>query len=101
MDQRPVPVDPGWFRPHPWRSSKSTARSIELRWHSVKVTANGVPAGVFGDFLGWGLVGPPKDPPPLNEATGKVPVALERIVRHCLEKRPPLAAGRVEGLVAY
>ena len=29
-----------------------------------------------------------QDPPPLAEATGKVPVALERIVRHCLEKRP-------------
>jgi len=58
-----------------------TASSIELRWHSVKVTANGVTAG--------------------NGATGEVPVALERIVRHCLEKRPPLAAGRVEGLVAY
>ena len=29
-----------------------------------------------------------QDPPPLTEATGKVPVALERIVRHCLEKRP-------------
>jgi serine/threonine protein kinase len=29
-----------------------------------------------------------QDPPPLTEANGKVPVALERIVRHCLEKRP-------------
>ena len=29
-----------------------------------------------------------QDPPPLTEATGKVPVALERIMRHCLEKRP-------------
>ena len=29
-----------------------------------------------------------EDPPPLPEAAGKVPVALERIVRHCLEKRP-------------
>jgi len=29
-----------------------------------------------------------QDPPPLPEATGKVPVALERIMRHCVEKRP-------------
>ena len=29
-----------------------------------------------------------QDPPPLTEANGKVPVALERIVRHCVEKRP-------------
>ncbi len=29
-----------------------------------------------------------QDPQPLTEANGKVPVALERIVRHCLEKRP-------------
>ena len=29
-----------------------------------------------------------QDPPPLAEATGKVPVALERIMRHCVEKRP-------------
>jgi len=29
-----------------------------------------------------------QDLPPLTEADGKVPVALERIVRHCLEKRP-------------
>jgi serine/threonine protein kinase/Tol biopolymer transport system component len=28
------------------------------------------------------------DPPQLAEANGKVPGALERIVRHCLEKRP-------------
>jgi Tol biopolymer transport system component len=28
------------------------------------------------------------DPAPLADANGKVPVALERIVRHCLEKRP-------------
>jgi eukaryotic-like serine/threonine-protein kinase len=29
-----------------------------------------------------------QDPPPLSEGTGNVPVALERIIRHCLEKRP-------------
>jgi Tol biopolymer transport system component len=29
-----------------------------------------------------------QDPPPLPEANGKVPVALERIMRHCVEKRP-------------
>jgi eukaryotic-like serine/threonine-protein kinase len=29
-----------------------------------------------------------QDLPPLTEATGKVPVALERIMRHCVEKRP-------------
>jgi Tol biopolymer transport system component len=29
-----------------------------------------------------------QDPPPLTEATGKVPVTLERIGSHCLEKRP-------------
>ena len=29
-----------------------------------------------------------QDPPPLTEARGEVPVALERIMRHCLEKRP-------------
>ena len=29
-----------------------------------------------------------QDPPPLTRATGKVPVALERIMRHCVEKRP-------------
>jgi hypothetical protein len=28
------------------------------------------------------------DPPPLAEANAKVPVPFERIVRHCLEKRP-------------
>ena len=28
------------------------------------------------------------EPPPLAEANGKVPAAFERIVRHCLEKRP-------------
>jgi Tol biopolymer transport system component len=28
------------------------------------------------------------DPPPLAEANGKIPVTFERIVRHCLEKRP-------------
>jgi Tol biopolymer transport system component len=28
------------------------------------------------------------EPPALTEANGKVPPALERIVRHCLEKRP-------------
>jgi Tol biopolymer transport system component len=28
------------------------------------------------------------EPPPLAEAGGQVPVPLERIVRHCLEKRP-------------
>ena len=28
------------------------------------------------------------DPPPLAEANQKVPAAFERIVRHCLEKRP-------------
>jgi Tol biopolymer transport system component len=29
-----------------------------------------------------------QDPPPLTGATDKVPVALERVLRHCLEKRP-------------
>ena len=29
-----------------------------------------------------------QDPPPLTEASGKVPLALERIMRHCVEKRP-------------
>ena len=28
------------------------------------------------------------DPPPLAETNGKVPMPFERIVRHCLEKRP-------------
>ncbi len=29
-----------------------------------------------------------QEPPPLTEAAGTVPLSLERIVKHCLEKRP-------------